>query len=134
MLLKDKRQELVHLQLETVAAALGDEASQKSLLLLTQGHFVQIRHSNKWILSKADNTLPLLLVVVGTEVGGGGVEHSFPLYVFSSTLVPFLTLLRRSIFSDLREVSSCHRATQCFRQQVLRVCKQNRKQMSHMGL
>lgn len=35
----------------------------------------------------------------------------------------FLTLLRRSICSDLSEVRSCHRATQCFRLHLPRVFK-----------
>lgn len=41
-LFKDQHQELVDLQQETVSAILGEEASQQSLLLLTQGHFVHI--------------------------------------------------------------------------------------------
>lgn len=49
-LFKDQHQELVDLQQETVGAVLGEEASQQSLLLLTQGHFVRIWDANKWIL------------------------------------------------------------------------------------
>lgn len=33
-----------------------------------------------------------------------------------------LTFLSRSMFSDLSEASSCHRAAQCFRQHMLRAC------------
>lgn len=42
VLLELKHEELVHFQLETITPALGEETSQKSLLLLTQGCFVQI--------------------------------------------------------------------------------------------
>lgn len=36
-----------------------------------------------------------------------------------------LTLFRRSIVSDFRELSSCHNATQCFKLHLLNACTQN---------
>lgn len=42
-----------------------------------------------------------------------------------------LTLLRRSMFSDLSEASSCHSATQCLRQHMPKACVQNNVNVRH---
>lgn len=118
---KDQHQELVHLQQEAVSAVLRKETSQQSVLVLTQGLLILFWDTFKWILKNTGNakiishnnntTLLKRSAILLLQT----ITLFPPLHVCTNSAVWCLTPLSRSIFSDLSEARSCHRATQCFR-------------------
>ena len=135
-LFKNQHQELVHLQQESVGAALREEASQKPVLVLAQSLFVLFWDSNKWILKNTGNEemneYPLshpywLKCIIKSWISITATINNSIICICMLAAVRCLTLFSRSMFSDLSEASSCHSTTQCFRQHTLRACRPNRE-------
>lgn len=132
--LQDQQQKLVHFQQEWICTGLCEEDGQQYFFLLSQSFLVIVTYPYKWVLRNTQISLnkkpatwkcfqpwniKYRLTILYCAISG--TLHS----VYGTRIhnTNSCTLLRRSIVSDLREVRSCHRATQCFRQHLLRACR-----------